>query len=153
MSRSRELSGWLWEISTPPGFEPSSVQPVAYQYTDWVIAALRVVETVSNLQYLWKGRIFLGGNSKSVTKRLIYSPLFEGVLFQSTSCSSQGGVFVCGLTVRYPGIYGVSLAVCAEELKGQMLNRARQQRNCEQHEFQAEHREPVLLSYCIYHSY
>jgi hypothetical protein len=44
------------------------------------------------------------------------------------------------------------LLSCTEKLRGQMLNCARQKRNCEQQEFQAEHREPVLLSYCIYHS-
>jgi rRNA maturation protein Nop10 len=27
--------GWLRKISSPPGFEPQNVQPVASRYTDW----------------------------------------------------------------------------------------------------------------------
>ena len=28
-------SGQVWKISTPPGFDPRTVQPVANRYTDW----------------------------------------------------------------------------------------------------------------------
>ena len=45
------------------------------------------------------------------------------------------------------------LLSCTEQLRGHVSNCARQTWNCEHHEFQAEHTEPVLLSYCIYHSY
>jgi hypothetical protein len=28
------LSGWVWRISPPPGFDPQTVQPVASRYID-----------------------------------------------------------------------------------------------------------------------
>ena len=32
-------SGRVLKISTPPGFDPQTVQPVASRYTDWAIQA------------------------------------------------------------------------------------------------------------------
>jgi hypothetical protein len=79
----------------------TDVQPVVCYYTDWAIAALRVEETVSNIKYLWKGIAFLDRNSKTVTKWLIYNPLFEGRSFNARLVQGKGGgVFVCGLTGR-----------------------------------------------------
>ena len=31
--------GRVWKISPPAGFDPWTVQPVAYRYTDWAILA------------------------------------------------------------------------------------------------------------------
>jgi len=29
----KDLSGQVWKISTPPGFDPQTVQPIAVHYT------------------------------------------------------------------------------------------------------------------------
>ena len=34
-------SGWVQKISSPPGCDPRTVQPVASRYTDWAIPALK----------------------------------------------------------------------------------------------------------------
>ena len=41
------LSGQLWKISPPPGFDPRTVQPIASLYTDYAIPAHRkmIVQT------------------------------------------------------------------------------------------------------------
>ena len=36
-------SGQVWIISSPPGFDPRTVQPVASRYTDWAIPARRSI--------------------------------------------------------------------------------------------------------------
>ena len=35
LSGPQGLSGRVWKISPPPGFDPQTVQPVASRYTDW----------------------------------------------------------------------------------------------------------------------
>jgi hypothetical protein len=34
------LSEWLWKVSSPPGSDPQTVQPVASRYTDYAIPSL-----------------------------------------------------------------------------------------------------------------
>ena len=45
-------SGRVRKISPPPGFDPSTVQPVASRYTDWAIPALRRF-SITNEINLW----------------------------------------------------------------------------------------------------
>ena len=35
----QDRSRRVWKISLPPGYDPRTVQPVAYRYTDWAIPA------------------------------------------------------------------------------------------------------------------
>ena len=39
LGESQSQSGRMWKISSPPGFDPRTAQPVASRYTDWAIPA------------------------------------------------------------------------------------------------------------------
>ena len=42
-------SGWVQKISTPPGFDPWTVQPVASRYTDCTIPAVYLGCSIGNM--------------------------------------------------------------------------------------------------------
>jgi hypothetical protein len=35
LGETHSRSGWVWKISSPPGFHPNTIQPVASHYTDY----------------------------------------------------------------------------------------------------------------------
>jgi hypothetical protein len=47
--------GWVRKISPPRGFDPHTTQPVASRCIDWVIAALLLVNALTNVLY-WRKR-------------------------------------------------------------------------------------------------
>jgi len=156
MLRSRELSGGVREISPPTEVRTQHCPTLACRYTEQALAVLRGG---------WNGRKF----AEPVKEKNIFGQEFKernqatdpqpsvwgGALSMHVLLKSRGRLRVCSDGAISWNLWCVTCGVlsCTGELRGQMLNCARQKRECEQHEFEVEQREPVLLSYFIYHSY
>jgi hypothetical protein len=52
-------SGQAREISSPPGFDSRTVQPVASRYTDWGTRLTDICKTYLNSQYIYVMKIIL----------------------------------------------------------------------------------------------
>ena len=103
-----------------------------------------------------KGENILGQKFKERNQATDLQPSVSGVaLSMHVLFKSRGRLRVWSDGAISWNLWRVTcgLLSCTEEIRRQMLNCARQKQNCEQHEFQAEHGEPVLLSYCICHSH
>ena len=74
-------SGRVRKISSPPGFDPRTAQPVAIRYTDWAIPAPARENKICNLNTVFWRVIVL--NSRSTFIR-IYDILFPGSVYECT---------------------------------------------------------------------
>ena len=52
LSGPQGQSGWVQKISTPPGFDPQTVQPIASRYTNWAISARTEPPVQSQIHYI-----------------------------------------------------------------------------------------------------